>query len=51
MPTEGGTNTPSPLDPHKPVPRRRLRDRQLRERRVHPDTTITSSTSSSTLPP
>ncbi|MBT2895654.1 MobC family plasmid mobilization relaxosome protein [Streptomyces sp. McG3] len=36
VPTEGGTNTPSPLDPHKPVPRRRLRDRQLRERRVHP---------------
>lgn len=36
VPAEGGTSTPPPLDSHKPVPRRRLRDRQLRERRVHP---------------
>ncbi|MER7696807.1 plasmid mobilization relaxosome protein MobC [Streptomyces sp. NPDC096095] len=36
MPTEVGTSAPSPLIPHKPAPRRRLRDRQLRKRRVHP---------------
>ncbi|MEV2211102.1 plasmid mobilization relaxosome protein MobC [Streptomyces sp. NPDC050997] len=31
-----GTSTPSPNTPQKPVQRRRLRDKQLRERRVHP---------------
>lgn len=36
VPAEMGTSTPSPNTPQKPVQRRRLRDKQLRERRVHP---------------
>lgn len=35
-PTEMGTSKSSPNTPHKLVHRRRLRDKQLRERRIHP---------------
>lgn len=35
-PTEGGTSEPSSNAPQQPAPRRRLRDKQLREHRVHP---------------
>lgn len=35
-PTETGTIEPSPNLPQQSAPRRRLRDKQLRERRVHP---------------
>ncbi|MCI3225567.1 plasmid mobilization relaxosome protein MobC [Streptomyces sp. NP-1717] len=36
MPTEGEVTAVLPSVPQKPVPRRRLRDKKLRERRVHP---------------
>ncbi|MFJ2771277.1 plasmid mobilization protein [Streptomyces sp. NPDC087300] len=35
MPAETGTSKSS-ITPQQPAPRRRLRDKQLRERRVHP---------------
>ncbi|MFI6689939.1 plasmid mobilization protein [Streptomyces sp. NPDC050485] len=36
VPTETGGTEPSPSVPQQPAPRRRLRDKQLREHRVHP---------------
>ncbi|WP_369211595.1 plasmid mobilization protein [Streptomyces flavofungini] len=36
VPTEMGASQSSPSTPQKPVQRRRLRDKQLRERRFHP---------------
>lgn len=36
VPAGGEATAPLPSVPQKPVPRRRLRDKQLRERRVHP---------------
>ncbi|MER6381369.1 plasmid mobilization relaxosome protein MobC [Streptomyces sp. NPDC001250] len=35
-PTEAGVTKPSSNPPHQSAPRRRLRDKQLREHRVHP---------------
>lgn len=36
VPTGGEATSPLPIVSQQPVPRRRLRDKQLRERRVHP---------------